>query len=180
MTMICPACNHENIDGVAFCESCGHEFGSEPVIIAPKIITPVVEDPKPVSMVDNTPDNAIPENVIIPTADTAKLIAKQQNAPIAEFSIENGIALIGRFDPDTGLVDIDLEKFADGEMISRNHAEIYREQEQWQVKDLGSENGVFIKRVGQSRFGARITQPEVLNPNDEIAFARIRFLFQSP
>jgi pSer/pThr/pTyr-binding forkhead associated (FHA) protein len=88
--------------------------------------------------------------------------------------------LIGRFDPDTGLVDIDLEKFTNGDMISCNHAEIYREQGQWKVKDLGSANGVYIKRMGQSRFCTRITKPEVLNANDEIAFAIIRFLFQSP
>ena len=37
----------------------------------------------------------------------------------------------------------------------------------------------FIKPMGQTRFGARITTPESLNFGDEVAIAKIRFLFQN-
>jgi pSer/pThr/pTyr-binding forkhead associated (FHA) protein len=130
-----------------------------------------VPQPVPISM---------PQPVInVSTASTARLVAKQANAPVPEFSIA-GSALIGIFDPDQGPVDIDLENFAGGETISRQHAEIYLEGGIWKVKDLGSTNGVFIKPGGQSRFNARITAPTPLNPGDEIAIAKVCFIFQSP
>jgi pSer/pThr/pTyr-binding forkhead associated (FHA) protein len=79
-----------------------------------------------------------------------------------------------------GPVDIDLEPFSGGDTVSRNHAEIYQEGGVWKIKDLGSTNGIFIKSAGQTRFAARITVPETLNSGDEIAFGKVRFLFQSP
>jgi FHA domain len=122
----------------------------------------------------------IPQPVIsVSTANTARLVAKQVNAPVPEFSIGSS-ALVGIFDSDQGPVDIDLENFAGGETISRQHAEIYLEGGIWKVKDLGSMNGVFIKPGGQSRFNARIVAPTPLNPGDEIAIAKVCFVFQSP
>lgn len=109
---------------------------------------------------------------------TARLIAKQVGAPTPEFVIDNGSAIVGIFDPDTGPVEIDLEGFAGDETVSRSHAEIYQEGTAWKVKDLGSTNGVFIKPAGQSRFASRITLPTVINAGDEIAIAKVRLLFQ--
>ena len=108
----------------------------------------------------------------------AKLIPKQSGSPVPEFTLD-GNAIVGVFDPDMGPVDIDLEAFMGGETVSRNHAEIYQNNDTWFIKDLGSTNGIFIKPVGQTRFGARITTPEILNPGDEIAFGKVRFVFQS-
>ena len=114
------------------------------------------------------------------SVNTGRLIAKQANTPISEFPLDSNNAIIGRFDSDTGPVDIDLEGFPGEDTISRNHAEIYYEGNQWKIKDLGSTNGVFIRRANQNRFEARIIRPEVIYPGDEIAIAKIRFLFQSP
>ena len=70
-----------------------------------------------------------------------------------------------------GPVDIDLESFPGNETISCQHAEIYQEGGVWKIQDLDSTNGVFIKPTGQTRFNAKITQPEIINPGDEIAIA---------
>jgi hypothetical protein len=123
----------------------------------------------------------------IQITQTAVLVAKQPNAPTPEFILED-YNLIGHFDADTGPVDINLKGFAgfqevteQGEVyfyISRQHAEIEKQGEQWIVQDLGSVNGVFIKRQGQKRFSPRITSPEVLNSGDEVKFANIAFVFQ--
>lgn len=121
----------------------------------------------------------IPQPTLSVSSPTARLVAKQVNAPVPEFSI-GGNASIGIFDPDLGPVDIDLENFAGGETISRQHAEIYLDGGIWKVKDIGSTNGVFLKPAGQSRFNARITAPTPLNPGDEIAIAKVCFIFQSP
>jgi FHA domain len=143
----------------------------EPVInIPPPQSTPIPAPPiTPVT---------IPPATFSTNSTTARLIAKQANAPVPEFSIDSN-ALIGIFDPDRGPVDIDLEHFSGGETISRNHAEIYPEGGVWKIKDLGSTNGVFIKPAGQSRFNARITAPTPLNSGDEVAIAKVCFVFQS-
>ena len=188
----CTVCGYDkNPDGSEFCDACGAELQST---VAAPTNNATVDPPMPTSQpLDETfvPETPVPEptpaptppsptpHIPQPTETTARLIAKQPNAPIPEFPLENN-ALIGIFDPDMGPVDIDLEDFVGNETVSRHHAEIYQEAEVWKIKDLGSTNGVFIKPMGQTRFGARITTPESLNPGDEVAIAKIRFVFQSP
>jgi pSer/pThr/pTyr-binding forkhead associated (FHA) protein len=87
--------------------------------------------------------------------------------------------IIGRFDPESGPVDIDLENTPEAPQISRHHAEMYREAGgTWYVKDLGSTNGVFIKRAGSRTFDPRITAPEAVSNGDEISFGNARFILR--
>lgn len=109
---------------------------------------------------------------------TAKLIFIKTGYSTAEFTLDNHRYIIGRTDINTREVNIDLTHFPDAETISRYHGQIYREGNQWKVQDLDSLNGIFIKRSGQTRFSSRITTPEILNSGDEVAFGKIRFLFQ--
>ena len=109
---------------------------------------------------------------------TARLVAKLSNAPVPEFVID-GYASVGIFTPESGPVDIDLEQFLGSDTISKQHAEIYLDNGGWTIKDQ-STNGTFIKPFGQTRFGPRIMAPTQLNSGDEIAFAKISFIFQSP
>ena len=88
--------------------------------------------------------------------------------------------MVGRFDPETGPVDIDLSQMPESPQISRHHAELYREIDgSWQVRDLGSSNGVFVKSAGSATFGPRLTAPQALTSGDEIAFGNARFLFRT-
>ena len=48
----------------------------------------------------------------------------------------------------------------------------------WQVRDLGSSNGVFVKSSSASSFGPRISEPRALANGDEIAFGNARYVFQ--
>lgn len=87
--------------------------------------------------------------------------------------------VVGRFDPETGPVDIDLSEAPEAGQISRHHAEVYREADGgWYVKDLGSTNGVFVKSGGSSTFGPRLTAPRALASGDEVAFGNARFIFR--
>src|SRR6266849_2956392 len=52
----------------------------------------------------------------------------------------------------------------DARQVSRYHAEIYRDGEQYFVKDLQSRNGTFVG-------GRRIDQPTQLNDGDSVQFA---------
>ncbi|WRH67818.1 MAG: FHA domain-containing protein [Planktothrix sp. GU0601_MAG3] len=188
MTINCPACSYENPSDAEFCDACGYELGGASVSVAPTIVQspePILPAPAPTNGTFTPPaPPTFPSfptaPTSIPSAATARLISKQPSSPTSEFPLDGSNAIIGKFDPDMGPVDIDLEGFSGDETISRNHAEIYQEGGAWKIKDLGSTNGVFIKQVGQSKFAARITMPEILNNGDEIAIAKIRFLFQTP
>lgn len=88
--------------------------------------------------------------------------------------------VVGRFDPETGPVDVDLSSIPETQHISRQHGEIYREADgRWFVRDLGSTNGVFVKRSADSSFGQRITQPREIANGDELAFGNARFVFRT-
>ncbi|NEP00161.1 MAG: FHA domain-containing protein [Symploca sp. SIO2E9] len=202
--IICQTCGYDkNPEGTEFCDACGSELTSQTQVTIesqantqiqppepPPVITQVTpEPPEPTPIQPPEPPPVItpnpPQPPISPTppvttaAVTARLISKQADAPTSEFPLDDS-NLIGIFDPDMGPVDIDLEAFSGNETVSRHHAEIYREGGQWKIKDLGSTNGVFIKPAGNTRFNAKITLPETITPGDEIAIAKIRFLFQSP
>ncbi len=181
MPVACPNCQFDNLDSAEFCEACGSELGGVatspfPTPFPPPPSTPYPEPTSEPSVTPSSPTLVTPGSA----ATTARLICKQSGAPTSEFQLDGGNLIIGKFDPDQGPVDIDLEGFPGDETISRNHAEIYTEGGLWKIKDLGSTNGIFMKPFGQNRFGARITVPEILNSGDEISIAKIRFLFQSP
>jgi FHA domain len=156
----------------------------------PTTPTPVV--PPPLTPIIPTPpilDLSTPLSPVIPThpahvpaidrlaVATARLVAKQANAPTPEFTIQNS-ALVGVWAPGSP-VDINLGDFSGSEIISQNHAEIVYKDGRWTIADM-STNGTCIKPSGQTRFDARITSPTTLNSGDEIAFANIIFIFQSP
>lgn len=185
-SVACQACGYDkNPVGAEFCDACGSvlptssagtpessQFDSSP---EPPLETTVFQSPDSISV----PPTIIPPVTPPVASQTARLVARQAGAPLPEFLIGSN-AIVGIFDPDMGPVEVDLEGFQGDETVSRNHAEIYQEGGTWKIKDLGSTNGIFIKPVGQTRFGARITAPQGLNSGDEIAIAKVRFLFQSP
>jgi hypothetical protein len=176
-TMItCTVCGYDqNLDNSGFCNACGSEL--QPIAQITITPQPTIESTlAPTVIQPTTPQPNYPP--ITNTFTKAKLTSKQTTAPIPEFIIDNN-AIVGIFDPDSGPVEIDLEQFFGGETVSRNHAEIYQELGTWKIKDLGSTNGVFIKLPGQTRFSARITIPTSLNSGDEIAFGKVRFLFEA-
>lgn len=181
MTITCSACGAENQAGVAYCEICGYELESSissQAIVQPKAEPTEAKAEELPSIIPNASTSSSPNSSI--ASGTARLTLKQNGSPSKEFHLDGSHTIVGRYDADTGPVDVDLEGISGDDTVSRNHAEIFNEIGQWKIQDLGSTNGVFIKRAGQTRFGARITVPEVLFPGDEVAFGNIRFLFQSP
>ncbi|WP_051655268.1 FHA domain-containing protein [Deinococcus marmoris] len=112
-----------------------------------------------------------------PTGE-AKLGIKKFGAPTGEFIPLQGERLVvGRFDASSGPVDIDLSGLGGQEHISRRHAELYREQGRWTVRDLGSTNGVYIKHKGETGFSPRLQEPTPLTDGDELAFGNLMLIF---
>ncbi|MDJ0557036.1 MAG: FHA domain-containing protein [Microcoleaceae cyanobacterium MO_207.B10] len=197
----CEVCGSEMRPEISLFEA--QEIKQQIKIKNPEIKTLLQTDPEPVSFNQTSNQIIAPESTNIPTsppptlepAQTAnispknptnptlitnnivKLIPKQVGAPVPEFIIDSNNVIIGKFDPNIGPVEIDLDGFYGDETVSSTHAEIAFENHQWQIKDIGSANGIYIKPTGQNRFGYRINKPEILNSGDEIAIGKIRLLF---
>lgn len=109
-----------------------------------------------------------------------KLIPVPYLSSRGEFLLDKNRLVVGRIgldEPES--VDINLSCFSGANTVSGKHAGIYQEAGEWNVIDLGSTNGTFIKRTGEQRFSKRITAPEILNSGDEIAFGKVRFRFEN-
>jgi hypothetical protein len=133
----------------------------------------------------STVQSAAPTPPPAPTAAgaaaKAKLQAIRYGAPFGdEIPLFGQRLSVGRFDPETGPVDIDLSAFDEGGHVSRQHGEISHEADgSWLVRDLGSTNGVFVKSGAATSFGPRISAPHPLADGDELAFGNARFIFKT-
>jgi hypothetical protein len=192
----CTICGKENPVGVEYCEDCGaalHPTGGAPVADSGTPAPPAAEPVPPAP--SEVPFSAEAEPTVLPPASTdeseatpppavpaitnPRLAVKRYGVVTAEeIPLLGERLVVGRFDPESGPVDIDLSGAPEAGQLSRHHAELYREADgQWHVKDLGSTNGVFVKRPESNTFGPRLTTPVALHPGDEVAFGNARFVF---
>jgi pSer/pThr/pTyr-binding forkhead associated (FHA) protein len=109
----------------------------------------------------------------------ARLILKRFGALTKdEIPMQGAKLVVGRFDASSGPVEIDLTGIAGAENISRRHAEMTFENNVWKVRDLGSTNGVFVKRAGQEAYSPRVVEPTAIHDGDELAFGNIIMVFK--
>jgi hypothetical protein len=95
----------------------------------------------------------------------AKLIIQRGGKVGKEFPISGSESMIGRWDADGGIFpDVDLDQDDPEAKVSRRHARIQFQNNQYLIEDLGSTNGTFINRGPRLLPGAK--QP--LNNGDEI------------
>lgn len=148
----------------------------EPVV-AP-VVAPTVE---PVATPEEAPTPVVEEPVAAATETAfkaARLVIKQFGAPTANsIPLQSQRLVVGRFDASSGPVDIDVSSLAGAEHISRRHAELFW-QNGWHVRDLGSTNGVFVKRAQDSAYLPRISDIVALYSGDEVAFGNMQLIFQ--
>jgi hypothetical protein len=85
----------------------------------------------------------------------------------------NPPAIIGRFDPSVGPIDVDLGTLEpEGLYVSRKHAKIVCEDDVWKIVDMGSSNGTFLLRDDFER----VEEGEIVD-GTEIALGNARFVF---
>lgn len=141
---------------------------------------PPATNPEPVPVPMPTPISTplpTPAATSAPAGE-AKLGIKKFGAPTGDFiPLQGGRMVVGRFDASSGPVDIDLSGLGGQEHISRRHAELYRENGVWHVRDLGSTNGVYLKHRAESAFSPRLQEPAALADGDEIAFGNLMMTF---
>ena len=159
----CPDCERIYPDFVDYCVADG-------AFVQRYIPPPDTEETQPLS--ESTTASLDLKEEVEPEV-RARLFPKVNGKP-GTFGVEfSSDVVLGRFDPDAGVVDVDLSGVSESESISPRHAPLTVEDEQWYVEDIGSENGVFING------GERITEVLPLNHGDEIALGSALFVFET-
>ena len=163
----CHQCQNKNLTGAEFCDECGARL--------PDLLVSSVAPPAPPSFLrdDLKPSPARPispisrlfedEEEVVTT--NARLVLIKAGRAGQEFSLSKTEVLIGRWDaargvfPDVDLDDADLET-----KVSRRHARIFSQNNQYWIEDLGSLNGTVVNRQHRLQRG----QPYLLKDGDEI------------
>ncbi|HTE18823.1 MAG TPA: FHA domain-containing protein [Armatimonadota bacterium] len=112
-------------------------------------------------------------------AGGARLTLKRGGSLTGEVFPVSGRVIIGRFDVESGPVDVDLGPLPESNYVSRHHAEVWSgDGGQWFVKDLGSRNGTFVRSAGQGQFRKAEGEQQIVD-GDEIALGNARFEFRT-
>jgi eukaryotic-like serine/threonine-protein kinase len=100
---------------------------------------------------------------------TAQLYVVGTNDMVKPFTIDKESVLIGRTDPHTGIFpEIDLTMYDPETKVSRRHARIYRQGEQFLIEDLGSVNGTIVNSISGGSVRLNTKSPRVLSAGDEV------------
>ena len=173
----CSTCGSTVPESVAVCPDCGMELRSAS---APAAVTSPAAGPSP-----EPAPQPVPAPVPTPPASQAQAVTAGARLTLRRggalsqevFSLGIGPSIIGRFDPETGPVDLDLGPLPEAVYVSRHHAEIWCDaSSQWFVKDLGSGNGTFVCAAGERQF-KKASGDHPIKDGDEIAFGNARFEF---
>ena len=101
---------------------------------------------------------------------TAKLVIEGTSELTAPaFALQKDENLLGRRDPMSNIFpEVDLSKYDPQTKISRRHARIWREGNNYLVEDLGSSNGTMLSRSSTESFRLTPKQPQLLSAGDRI------------
>ncbi len=98
-------------------------------------------------------------------ASPFRLIIARGETQGKAFLLQDGVNLVGRWDPDAGAFpEVDLENHDPEAKVSRRHAQIHVTASGVEIEDLGSMNGTFINRGKRLETGSL----QALNPGDEL------------
>lgn len=141
-----------------FCGHCGDKIGIDDVFCAHC-------GQRQALVGSASPNVAVPPGARI----TAQLVILGTSEMVKPFPIEKDAVLLGRTDPHTGIFpEIDLTMFDPETKVSRRHARIYRQGEQFLVEDLGSVNGTVVNSVNGGSIRLNTKSPRVLSAGDEL------------
>ena len=204
MTVTCTICNADNPDSAEFCEECGIELGdylgaevatasaqeaappaTPPAVppVTPPTAPPPVEpavpmEPEPVADAgDQVGGGTFAESVTAAVPSASLTLISMGQATDTVIPLQSSPLSLGKFDPALGPIDIDLSNLPGSEGLSRRHSELFYDNG-WTVRDLGSTNGVFVRRSQEPKFQPRLQGPMKLEDGDEVAFGNLRFVFR--
>jgi len=153
-----------------FCGHCGEKIGAEDVYCAHC----GSRQPAPGSAASSSYIGAAGPGRI-----TAQLVIIGTNDMVKPFVIDKESVLIGRTDPHTGIFpEIDLTMHDPETKVSRRHARIYRQGEQFLIEDLGSVNGTIVNSISGGSVRLNTKSPRVLSAGDELRLGGTTLKFQ--
>jgi hypothetical protein len=180
----CSTCGSNVSDQDRVCPDCGMELGAA----TPSADSQASAVPFPMSPAagPSSPPQQLPTEPAVPPESPApgmtglaKLTLRRAGALTREIFPLGEHVTIGRFDVETGPVDVDMGPLPEGAYLSRHHAEMWRDDSgTWFIKDLGSQNGTFVRSANSTKF-QRVTQDQPVGDGDEIAFGNARFEFRT-
>jgi serine/threonine-protein kinase len=143
-----------------FCGHCGEKIGSEDVYCA--------HCGQRQPMTGSTPGAGY-TGIARSARVTAQLVVLGTSDMVKPFTIDKESVLIGRTDPHTGIFpEIDLTMYDPETKVSRRHARIYRQGEQFLIEDLGSVNGTIVNSINGGSIRLNTKSPRVLSTGDEL------------
>ena len=150
--MFCPKCGFRNSEGVSFCVRCGASL--------------LADQPESATTLSYSPARRTARSTpFAASADDACLVIRSGGGRAGEtYALHADRVTIGRH-PDSDI-------FLDDVTVSRNHAVVEREGDEWVIVDEGSLNGTYVNR----RRGDRT----VLSDGDEIQIGKYKFTFIAP
>lgn len=141
------------IDGTIFCGNCGMRIAGDDVFCA---------------------HCGARQRHAAPGRPSARLQLAASSDAAAAFVLDKDSHLIGRTDPHTGIFpEVDLSPYDPETKVSRRHARIYRQGQQFLIEDLSSVNGTTIN--GAIRLPPK--QPRVLNSGDDLKLGETMLKF---
>jgi serine/threonine-protein kinase len=109
---------------------------------------------------------------------TAQLVVVGTVDMVKPFRIDKDSILIGRMDPHTGIFpEVDLTKHDPQIKVSRRHARIYRQGEQFFIEDLASVNGTVVNSINGGSVRLNPKSPRVLAVGDELKLGETTLKF---
>lgn len=132
--IVCPSCQHENLDGTVFCSDCGMQLTDTDPIVTQKISEELTELEEEIKTATLQKD--------LDAWASIHMVDSGQILPLAN---RNEFTLGRVSEAQPIMPDIDLtpyQAYASG--VSRLHAVIKREHGKVYVMDLGSSNGTYL------------------------------------
>jgi len=166
--ILCPSCNHSNLEGDGFCDECGTPLpatSQEPAVVNPPFPTPPVPDPFVAPPPSPTP---------APFGRPRFVLSNGQEIDLSQAQH----LIIGRSDAATSwTAPLDLQGYLGDSVVAqglgRKHAEVNAQGGQVTLSDLNSTNSTYI--AGQKL--APMT-PTPLVDGQEISLGRVTLQFR--
>ena len=112
-----------------------------------------------------------------PQAASPRLVLKRSGQETETLFLFGLPAIVGRFDPSVGPIDVDLGSIPEGSYVSRKHAKIHEVDGVVTLTDLGSSNGTY-RFDGEAGDFVKIDSAAIVD-GDEIAFGNARFVYRT-
>ncbi len=175
----CQQCGNHNLNGAEFCDECGARLSnvSEHSFVPPPPPAFLREDLRPIPVRPLSPIGRLFEESGEVQVSGGRITLIMAGLAGKEFLLTNPETLIGRWDSTRGnFPEIDLERADLETKVSRRHARIFRQDNQFWIEDLGSLNGTVVKRQ-QKLQHLQSGQPFLLRDGDEIIVGKIFLKF---